>query len=238
MADLAPAPQPAGDGVLQDGGLQGSLLAAGPPGVREVGFRRTDLGPGSWVDVARGVLGGADDVLYELVASTDWRVGRRWMYDREVDDPRASRWYRRAEGDPHPALAEVRGLLEARYGRPLAGVGLNHYRDGSDSVAFHADRELRDRSDSLVAILVLGQRRPFLLRPRGGGPSLDLSPGSGDLLVMGGRCQADLEHAVPKSSRPMGPRVSASWRWSPGPTPTVRRPGGYVESRRWRSLSA
>ena len=97
--------------------------------------------------------------------------------------------------------------------------------------------ELRNLHDSLVVILVMGEKRPFLLRPKGGGPSIDLAPASGDLVVMGGRCQADFEHAVPKSARVGGPRMSASWRWSPGPTPTVHRPGGYFESRRWRTLA-
>lgn len=217
--------------------LQGSLYACGEPEVRGVGFERVELAPGTWVETARGLLGGADDLLVELVGGTDWRVGRRRMYERMVDDPRLSRWYSRDEGEPHPVLSTVRSELERRYRRRLSGVGLNYYRDGNDSVAFHADRELRELSDSLVAILVLGQRRPFLLRPSGGGASIDLSPGSGDLIVMGGRCQADFEHAVPKSSRPLGPRISASWRWSPGPTPTVRRPRGYFASRAWRSLS-
>ncbi|MCB1272662.1 MAG: alpha-ketoglutarate-dependent dioxygenase AlkB [Microthrixaceae bacterium] len=218
--------------------LQGSLLAAGPPGVREAHFERIEPAEGTWLEVARGVLGGADELLHELVATTDWRIGRRRMYDREVDDPRLSRWYRCGTPDPHPLLGEVRAMAERRYGCVLSGVGLNHYRDGADSVAFHADRELRDVSDSLVVILVLGQQRPFLVRPSGGGPSIDLAPGSGDVVVMGGRCQADFEHSVPKSSRRIGPRLSASWRWSPGPSPTVRRPGGYFESRRWRTLSS
>ncbi|MFV0317172.1 MAG: alpha-ketoglutarate-dependent dioxygenase AlkB [Microthrixaceae bacterium] len=222
--------------------LQGNLLTAGAPEVRDVHFERIDLDGGSWLEVGRGVLGGADDLLAELVESTDWRVGRRWMYDREVDDPRLCRWYRVGEGDPHRLLGEVHRSLDARYhdvmrGGRLGGVGLNYYRDGSDSVAFHADRELTSVHEAVVAILVLGQQRPFLVRPTGGGASVDLSPGSGDVVVMGGRCQADFEHSVPKSARPMGPRLSASWRWSPGATPTVRREGGYFESRRWRSLS-
>lgn len=217
--------------------LQGNLLAAGPGEVRAVDFERIEPASGTFLEVGRGVLGGADDLLGDLVEQTDWRVGRRWMYDREVDDPRLSRWFGAGEADPHPLLTEVRRHLEARYGRDLGGVGLNYYRDGSDSVAFHSDRELRTVHDSLVAILVLGQRRPFLVRARGGGASFDLSPASGDVVVMGGRCQADFEHGVPKSSRAMGPRVSASWRWSRGRTATVHRPGGYFESRRWRSLS-
>ncbi len=217
--------------------LQGNLLCAGPGGVRDVDFERIELPGDSWLDVGRAVLGGADDLLGELIDTTQWKVGRRWMYDREVDDPRLSRWYRLTDGDPHPLLSEMRSHLETRYGRQFGGVGLNYYRDGSDSVAFHTDRELRTVEDSVVAIAVLGQQRPFLVRPKGGGPSIDLSPSSGDVVVMGGRCQAAFEHCVPKSARPMGPRVSVSWRWSRGPTSTVFRSGGYFESRSWRSLS-
>jgi alkylated DNA repair dioxygenase AlkB len=135
------------------------------------------------------------------------------MYDRVVDDPRVSRWYGADEDPPHPVLADARAALSARYRRPFGGPGLNHYRDGHDSVAPHRDRELRDLDDALVAVLTLGARRPFLVRPRGGGRSIDLSPASGDLLVMGGRCQLDWEHGVPKVAR-AGARVSVSWRWS------------------------
>jgi alkylated DNA repair dioxygenase AlkB len=215
--------------------LQRSIFDALPAGVTGAHPERIDLGEGVWVDVARGFLAGADEALFDLMERVQWRVGRRQMYDREVDDPRLSRWFRRAEPDPHPLLAEARVALEERYHRPLSGVGLNLYRDGRDSVAFHADRELRDLDDSLVAIVTLGQQRPFLLRPRGGGRSHDLAPASGDLLVMGGRCQATWEHAVPKSARSLGPRLSASWRWSRGGYARPR-PGGYFESRTWRTL--
>lgn len=217
--------------------LQGNLLTSGPAEVGEVRFERIEPAPGTWLEVARGVLGGADALLEELIDRIDWRVGRRWMYDREVDDPRLSRWYRAGEPDPHPLLAELRTRMESRYGHRLGGLGLNYYRNGSDSVAFHADRELRTLEDSLVVIAVLGQRRPFLVRPKSGGPSVDLGPASGDVVVMGGRCQADFEHCVPKSLKAPGPRISASWRWSRGPTSTVPRAGGYFEARRWRSLS-
>jgi len=43
---------------------------------------------------------------------------------------------------------------------------------------------------------------------------LDLSPGSGDLLVMGGRCQAAWLHAVPKATGRCRSRISAQWRWT------------------------
>lgn len=193
--------------------LQQSLFGGGGAEVAPVAWERVQLDAGSWVDVARGWLQGADDLFATLVEAVDWRQGRRKMWDRVVDDPRLSRWYRQDQPVPDPALDRIRHALEARYRVPLPTVGLNLYRDGRDSVAFHRDRELRDLDDTLVAIVTLGARRPFLVRRRGGGRSVDLRPASGDVVVMGGRCQADWEHGVPKASG-VGPRISASLRWS------------------------
>jgi len=193
---------------------QGSLFALGVPAVAaDAVTERVVLDDTSWIDVTRGFLDGGDEVCAEMIAAVAWRHHRRRMYDRIVDDPRLSRWYGGGETPPHPALADARVALTRRYARPFDGPGLNHYRDSSDSVAFHRDRELRDLADALVAVLTLGARRPFLVRPHGGGRSIDLSPASGDLLVMGGRCQLDWEHGVPKVVR-AGARVSVSWRWS------------------------
>jgi len=135
------------------------------------------------------------------------------MYDRMVDDPRLSHRYADIVDVPHPVLAEVRADLVDRYRVPLGALALNFYRDGRDSVAFHRDRELRELDDTLIAIVTLGARRPFHVRPRGGGTSLDLAPGSGDLLVMGGACQQQFEHGVPKVAC-CGPRISMTWRWA------------------------
>ncbi|HEX5614104.1 MAG TPA: alpha-ketoglutarate-dependent dioxygenase AlkB [Acidimicrobiia bacterium] len=194
--------------------LQRSLFGGGEPAIDpDVAFERIDLDDGAWVEVARGWLRGADTLLEHVVEHVPWTQGRRWMYDRMLDDPRLSRWYRARETPPHPVFVEMGLRLERRYRVPLGGVGLNYYRDGRDSVAFHRDRELRHLDDTLIAIVTLGARRPFLLRSRAGGPSTDLAPASGDLLVMGGATQVRYEHAVPKVAH-CGPRVSASWRWS------------------------
>ncbi len=194
--------------------LQCSLLTIGDPEVTtSPAFSRIHLDGTSWADVAPGWLRGADDLYETLASEVPWRQGRRWMYERMVDDPRLSRWYKAAEPLPHPILATIRSSLCAHYQVPFGSVGLNFYRDGDDSVAFHRDRELRRLGNTLIAIVTLGARRPFRLRPRGGGAGRTLLPASGDLLVIGGRCQADWEHAVPKVAS-CGPRISASWRWA------------------------
>jgi alkylated DNA repair dioxygenase AlkB len=174
---------------------------------------RTDLDAGAWVEVRRGWLLGSDTLYEELMSTVPWGQHRRRMYDRVVDDPRLS--WRSAEGGevPNEALKMVGDELERLYQVTLVGPSLNYYRDGQDSVAFHADRELKHLSDTIVAILTLGSARPFLVRPAGGGRSQDFRPASGDLLVMGGACQALYEHGVPKVAA-CGPRISASWRWA------------------------
>lgn len=196
--------------------LQGTLTGADEPRLAAAPtFERLALDDGSWVDIARDWLLGADTLLAFLVREVPWRQGRRVMYDRIVDEPRLSRWYGLDVPPPHPVLAAVRAALSARYHAPLGSIGLNYYRHGRDSVGWHRDRELRHLDHTLVAIVTLGAARPFLLRPRGGGPTHDLRPASGDLLVMGGRAQADWEHCVPKVAT-SGPRISVSLRWSSG----------------------
>ena len=199
---------------------QSQLFAAAPaarpgpdPACR---FERIDLGRGAWVEVGRNWFGGTEPAMEHLVDEVDWHRHRRWMYDRMVDEPRLSRWYTAADPLPVPELDSFRRAARRRYGVRFGAVGLNYYRDGRDSVAFHSDRELRRLHDTLVVILTFGAERPFLLRPAGGGPSIDLSPAAGDVLVMGGTCQETWEHAVPKVARGAGPRVSASIRWAAG----------------------
>jgi len=176
---------------------------------------RIQLDPTSWIDLTREWLHGADVLATRLMDRVPWRQGRRRMRDRMVDDPRLSYWVRHDDAPLDPSLTAMQHALEHTYGQRLRRPGLNYYRNGRDSVAWHADRELRELDDTLVAIVTLGTHRPFLVRPTGGGPSIDLAPASGDLLVMGGAAQRDWEHAVPKTSR-TGPRVSVSWRWTSG----------------------
>lgn len=190
--------------------LQGDLLSQ--LGTR-ADFERISLDSSSWVDVARGWLAGADEVCCTVARDVHWRQRRRRMYDRVVDEPRLTRWYVSGSPLPHPCLESFRDAMSERYGVCFSSLGLNYYRDGHDSVAPHRDRELRRLDDTLVAILTLGARRPFLVRPLGGGKSIDISPASGDVLVMGGACQLRWEHGVPKVAS-SGPRISASVRWA------------------------
>jgi alkylated DNA repair dioxygenase AlkB len=178
---------------------------------------RTTLGRGAWVDLRPGWVTGADGLFEVLEADVPWRDERREMYDRVVDVPRLLCFYDEDDALPSPVLGRARSALSAHYaeelGEPFRTAGLCLYRDGRDSVAWHGDRIGRSRTeDTIVAILSLGTPRRLLLRPRGGGATLRFTVGHGDLLVMGGSCQRTWEHCVPKTNRPVGPRISVQFR--------------------------
>jgi alkylated DNA repair dioxygenase AlkB len=179
-------------------------------------LRRYHLSRGAWVDHLPAWVRGSEAVLDTLLG-IDWRAERRVMYDDEVAVPRLLRWYGRGEPLPHEVLTAARERLTAHYaaelGEPFVTAGMCLYRDGRDSVAWHGDTKGRSaRSDTMVAIVSFGEPRPLLLRPRGGGSSTRFPLGHGDLIVMGGSCQRTWEHAVPKTARPVGPRVSVQFR--------------------------
>jgi alkylated DNA repair dioxygenase AlkB len=199
--------------------LQGSLFDG--PGVTGVGpldsVRRTPLRGGAWVDLLPGWLTGADKLFERLAAGVPWRAERRQMYDRVVEVPRLLKFYREHEELPDGVLREARSSLSRHYaaelGEPFRTAGLCFYRDGRDSVAWHGDTLGRGGTeDTMVAIVSIGAPRVLALRPRSGGPGVRHTLGHGDLIVMGGSCQRTWEHAIPKTSRPVGPRISIQFR--------------------------
>ena len=187
------------------------------PGRLGDGTRRTLLTHGAWVDLHPGWLHGADELYQRLLTGVPWHAERRPMYDRVVDVPRLLRFYGEGELLPDPVLVTVREALDDHYGaelgEPFVSAGLCLYRDGRDSVAWHGDTFGRGSThDTMVAIVSVGSPRALMLRPRGGGPSQRYEVGHGDLVVMGGSCQRTWEHAVPKTARAVGPRISIQFR--------------------------
>jgi alkylated DNA repair dioxygenase AlkB len=178
---------------------------------------RHRLTAGAWVDVLPGWLHGSDEV-FDTLLGIDWRADRRQMYDNVVDVPRLLRWFGGDETLPHPALITARAELSSYYaaelGEEFVTAGMCLYRDGRDSVAWHGDTIGRSaRHDTMVAILSLGSPRQLSLRPRAGGhETLRFPQGHGDLIVMGGSCQRTWEHAILKTAKPVGPRISVQFR--------------------------
>lgn len=193
--------------------LQPSLFASGlsadPSSLEHL--RRTELGAGAWIDHLEGWLTDDLDVFETLAREAPWKQDRRQMYDKVVDVPRLTAWCTDPARLPHPSLRRAFTSLNAHYAEPFTTAGLCWYRDGRDSVAWHGDTIRKRRARTEIAIVSLGDARPLMLRPRGGGRSLTFPLGHGDLLVMGGTCQTTWEHAVPKVAN-AGPRISVQFR--------------------------
>jgi alkylated DNA repair dioxygenase AlkB len=195
------------------------VIAAAPT------VERVDLDDRSWIDVVRGFMppDDADALRDELLAATSWVQGQVFRYEKYVPEPRLGAMQRGT--GRHPALVEAQDWIQRRYRIMFDSLALAWYRNERDSVGWHRDRELKWLDDTVIGVLTLGQQRPFLVKRNTGrgqrdnssgslDGAIDLSPASGDLLVMGGRTQQDWLHAVPKTDQRVRDRVSVQWRWT------------------------
>jgi alkylated DNA repair dioxygenase AlkB len=206
---------------------QPSLLDAGPA-MFDVSYdrmRRIELAADSWVDYCPGWLSGSDSVLAELLESATWGQRTVRMYERTLPEPRLTAgWSTDSVDESVPAIVrDMTKDLSVRYAVHFDQVWMNLYRDGADSVAWHGDGNRHTMERPLVGTVSLGARRRFLLRRRGTSRIAHvLEPGGGDLIVMGGRCQHDWLHQVPKTAKTVGARVSITIRHSRPASPSQR----------------
>ena len=173
----------------------------------------------------------AEAWFQELREGVAWKAERRRMYDRDVDVPRLTAHFRlvTAEGEnaavPAPIRAAAREVL-ARTGVPFTSVGLNRYRDGRDSVAPHNDHLSEIVEGFPIGLLSLGATRRMTIRakepPR---RSLFVDLEAGSLLMMSYATQLHYTHGVPKTTQPVGERISLAFRVKPVRAPSEDEAG-------------
>jgi alkylated DNA repair dioxygenase AlkB len=164
-----------------------------------------------------------DAVMARLMAEIDWRQDVAMIVGRPVPLPRLTAWHGdagyRYSGIDNPPMAwtplllELRAVAERVAGASFNSVLLNLYRDGSDGMGWHADDERPLGRDPVIASLSFGATRRFRLKHKvepGVSLTLELPPGS--CLVMAGALQHHWRHALPKTRRPVGPRVNLTFR--------------------------
>lgn len=199
---------------------QGSLFDApdpeGKPGLSFDRLVRHRLDDRSWLDEATGWVPDHATVFAEMAEHAPWQQRERRMYDRTVLEPRmVAGWSGSSLAALPSRLEEMRAAVSSRYRVEFDSVHVNLYRDGRDGVAWHGDTNRKTLTDPLVVTVSLGERRRFLLRPGASGSATrQFTPGGGDLLVMGGACQHDWQHTVPKEARGAGARMSVTMRHS------------------------
>ncbi|CAB3793580.1 alpha-ketoglutarate-dependent dioxygenase AlkB family protein [Paraburkholderia fynbosensis] len=142
-----------------------------------------------------------------------WISQQRMMYEREVAVPRLLATFSRESADLPAPLAEAFEAVRALVGAPFNRVGLNLYRDGSDSVALHSDKTERLVPAQPIAIISLGASRRMSIRPKvGAGGVLHVELEAGSCLVMSYAAQFTHEHGIPKRPGESEPRISLAFR--------------------------
>ncbi|MCJ0826674.1 alpha-ketoglutarate-dependent dioxygenase AlkB [Luteimonas sp. 50] len=160
-----------------------------------------------------------------LQTAIPWEVHRIRLFGRELASPRLSCWigdpgaayaYSGAVFQPRPwpaALLPLRARLREELGIDFNSVLANLYRDGRDSMGWHSDDEPELGARPVIASLSLGATRRFLLKPRrGAGGRLALELAAGSLLLMRGDTQQRYRHALPRTAKPVGPRINLTFR--------------------------
>lgn len=180
-------------------------------------FKRHQLDPCCWVDTVAGFVTGADALFVEVQSRFDWFRGDRLMYGNWHREPRLTATLELDDALAPQVVRQAAEVLEAHYGREFSGLFCNYYQQGSDSVAWHADRVGRTTVDPLVAIISLGGPRTFAMRDvTRTADACRWVMHSGDLLIMGGATQHHWEHAIAKVAD-APPRISLTTRagWNP-----------------------
>lgn len=167
----------------------------------------------------------ADAAFASLHAELPWSVHRIRLFGREVDSPRLSAWigdpdavyvYSRTRFVPHPwtpVLLDLRARIEAATSARYNSVLANLYRDGRDGMGWHSDDEPELGTQPVIASVSLGATRRFALKHRRDPQrKLEVALPHGSLLVMRGDTQRHYRHALPKTARPVGPRINLTFR--------------------------
>lgn len=167
----------------------------------------------------------ADSLLRQSINHIDWRSDRIRIAGKTIPIPRLQQWF----GDPDTSytysnirlqavafpgwIDELRKQVEDQSGERFNRALVNYYRDGSDSVDWHADDEAELGFEPLVASLSLGAERVFQLRHNISQQRLDISLPHGSLLIMGPGIQTHWQHRIAKSKKIDQPRVNFTFRY-------------------------
>jgi alkylated DNA repair dioxygenase AlkB len=176
--------------------------------------KRIAIDAHSWVEVVPCWMSGSRILFDALATAVPWSQHERQLFDQTFLEPRLTAEYRNLRNVPEKALLDAASALSQHYGVMYDNLWLNLYRDGQDSTGWHRDRFSCRRPECIVPVLTLGATRQFLVKPRSGGNSIAFKPGSGDLIVMGGRSQEDWVHSVPKDPGVGEQRISINFQSS------------------------
>ncbi len=163
------------------------------------------------------------DVLIEdfekIVASIHWHQNNITVYGKEYQEPRLTAWF----GPPYKyssiqwpgadipeCLFGLKERAEEYSKFTFNSVLLNYYRNGSDSMGWHSDNE-KEMNQACIASISLGESRKMKFKHKISKEVIDVVLKHGDLLIMRD-FQKNWQHSLPKTTRPLGPRLNLTFR--------------------------
>ncbi len=166
----------------------------------------------------------ADDLLVRLKSEVDWQQEQIELYGQVHDLPRLTAWY----GDPGKKytysgikvdsapwiqpLLEIKEKIEEVSGLTFNSALLNRYRNGADSVSWHADDERELGQNPVIGSVTFGEARPFQLKHKTKAEKTKIVLEHGSYLLMGGPTQHYWLHQIPKSKKSLSERINLTFR--------------------------
>lgn len=167
----------------------------------------------------------ADTIYAELTNEIPWQQDEITVYGKKYPQPRLTALfgnegkpysYSNIKMQPHPwnlLLQKIKSKVESVSDTNFTTVLLNQYRDGKDSNGWHADNEKELGTNPVIASVSFGAERTFQLKHnsiKDQKKSIVLEHGS--LLMMKGTTQHCWKHQIPKTAKPIGPRINLTFR--------------------------
>jgi alkylated DNA repair dioxygenase AlkB len=165
-----------------------------------------------------------DRVFAALLHNLPWEDHHITLFGKQVLEPRQSVWchidgtpyrYSRSERRAQPftpLLLDVMARCETTSQATFNSVLANLYRDGSDSMGWHADDEPELGREPVIASVSVGAERRFDFRHRDSGETVSVVLPHGSLLVMSGQSQHRWVHRIARTQKATSPRLNLTFR--------------------------
>jgi alkylated DNA repair dioxygenase AlkB len=168
----------------------------------------------------------SDQLFYELYNNTNWRQDSISFYGKSIPVPRLTAWYgdfgksytySGIKMEPEswtPELLKIKSKIETLADMEFNSVLLNLYRSGKDSVSWHSDDEPELGKNPVIASVSFGDTRRFIFRQKNSkdAKKIEIELDHGSFLIMKGETQHFWQHQVPKTSKPVNPRINLTFR--------------------------
>ncbi|MDT0642971.1 alpha-ketoglutarate-dependent dioxygenase AlkB [Zunongwangia sp. F363] len=166
----------------------------------------------------------ADLYSERILKDTAWRQDKIKIFGKEMLQPRLTalfaentKSYTYSGLTMHPeafpeVLLEIKQAVEKVSEVRFTACLLNLYRNGRDSMGWHADDEKELGRNPEIASVSFGAERIFHLKHKKKNARFKLKLENGSLLIMKGSTQHFWKHQLPKTKMEIGHRINLTFR--------------------------